>query len=143
MDAIKIFSDYLRKKELKTTSERLTILQIILHMDKHFDADNLLLQIKHQNKKISRATIYRTLDLLVDCGLVNKINFGSNSYRYEPNLEVGVHDHFLCIECGKIIEFYDEELELIHKRLNEKYKLKILDYTHQIYGKCSDCQKIK
>jgi Fur family ferric uptake transcriptional regulator len=143
MQAQKIFIEYLKKNDLKNTPERMIILQEILKMDNHFEAENLFEHIKAMNIKVSRASIYRTLDLLVQCDLVKKINFDNACYFYETTMNKSSHDHFICNNCGKIIEFYFPELEDIHKKLIKKYKVNINDYSHQIYGLCSDCKNKK
>jgi len=143
MEAQKIFFEYLKKNDLKSTPERMIILQEILKLDKHFEAEKLFEHIKTMNIKVSRASIYRTLDLLVQCGLVNKINFDNSCYYYEMTMNKSSHDHFICNECGKIIEFYYPELESIHNKLIEQYKVNINDYSHQIYGLCEECKKQK
>ena len=143
MEAQKFFIDYLKQNDLKNTPERMIILQEILNLDKHFEAENLFEHIKTMNIKVSRASIYRTLDLLVQCGLVNKINFDNSCYFYETTMNKSSHDHFICNKCGNIIEFYYPELENIHKKLTEKFDLYINDYSHQIYGLCKDCKKKK
>ena len=141
MDALNSFKSYLTKHSLRNTHERLTVLDEVLRCNKHFDPDTLFIRLKKQNKKISRATIYRTLDLLVASGLLKKLNFTQQISRYEINKDVRTHDHFFCLRCGKIIEMYDDALHKIHRRMSVKYQIQIADYTHQIYGKCPDCQK--
>jgi Fur family ferric uptake transcriptional regulator len=121
----------------------MVILQEVMQLDKHFEAENLFEHIKTMNIKVSRASIYRTLDLLVQCGLVNKINFDNSCFYYESTMNKSSHDHFICKECGKIIEFYYPELENIHKKLIEKFELNISEYSHQIYGTCKDCKQQK
>ena len=143
MEITKVFFEYLRNNDLKITPERITILNEVLKIDKHFEANTLFLHLLTDNIKISRATIYRTLELLVDCGLVKKIHFGKTGWFYEPNIEPKSHDHFLCTNCGKIIEFYDNELNLIHKKFADENKLIVNDYSHQLYGKCSECMTEK
>ena len=140
MDAQDTFRLFLSKHHLKITPERLTVLKEIQQCYKHFEPDSLFLRLKTQNKKISRATIYRTLDLLVESGLLKKLNFTDQNARYEMNMDVRIHDHFFCVSCGKIIELYDESLQRIHKRIALKYNLKIDDYTHQLYGTCPQCR---
>ena len=143
MEAQKLFVDYLKQNDLKNTPERMVILQEVMQLDKHFEAENLFEHIKTMNIKVSRASIYRTLDLLVQCGLVNKINFDNSCFYYESTMNKSSHDHFICKECGKIIEFYYPELENIHKKLIEKFELNISEYSHQIYGTCKDCKQQK
>lgn len=135
----KIFSEYLKKNNLKNTPERMIILQEILKLKTHVEAETLLDHFKSLSVKISRASIYRTLELLVSCNLVKKTLFNNNSYYFEPIIDKKSHDHFICRDCGKIIEFYDEELGNIHLRLKNNYNITIDDYTHQIYGKCANC----
>ncbi len=138
----KIFYDYLKKRELRNTPERFTILDEIMKMQNHFEADALLVQLKTQNKKISRATIYRTLDLLIDCGLIKKINFNAPVQHafYEPVAGLTRHDHFICQECGKIIEFYDDRLRKIQQKLQAAYGMEVVQYSYNLYGRCTDCQ---
>jgi Fur family transcriptional regulator, ferric uptake regulator len=143
MEAQKILFEYLKQNDLKNTPERMIILQEVMKLDKHFEAENLFEHIKTMNIKVSRASIYRTLDLLVQCGLVNKINFDNSCFYYETTINKSSHDHFICNECGKIIEFYYPELEDIHKNLIEKFDLSISEYSHQIYGICKDCKQQK
>ena len=118
----------------------MVILQEVIKLDKHFEAENLFDHIKSINIKVSRASIYRTLDLLVQSGLVNKINFDNSCYYYETTVNKASHDHFICTECGKIIEFYYSEIEGIHNKLSSEFGLEIIEYAHQIYGKCRDCK---
>jgi Fur family ferric uptake transcriptional regulator len=138
----KIFQEYLKKRELKNTPERYTILDEIVKMQKHFEVDALLVQLRIKNKKISRATIYRTLDLLIDCGLVTKVNFNAPAPRpfYEPVAGLTKHDHFICQECGKIIEFYDQRIKKIQLQLQTAYGLDVVYYSYHLYGRCADCK---
>lgn len=141
MEAQKIFVDYLKQNDLKNTPERMVILQEVMKLDKHFEAEVLFEHIKSINIKVSRASIYRTLDLLVQCDLVNRINFDNTCFYYETTMNKSSHDHFICTECGKIIEFYYSEIEKIHKNITDKFELDISEYSHQIYGKCKDCKQ--
>lgn len=140
MDVINIFTEYLRKNELKFTQERVTVLEEIRKTDQHFEPESLLFRLKTKNAKISRATIYRTLELLVQCGLIQKNIFADGTSLYEKKFGATAHDHFLCLKCGQIIEFYDEELVNIHKRMAIKHNLVIRKHTHQIYGLCQSCR---
>jgi len=139
--ASKIFYDYLKKRDLKNTSERFLILDQIIKMQKHFEADSLLVQLKIKNKKISRATIYRTLELLVDSGLVKKNNFNAPHAFYEPVSGLTRHDHFVCQDCGKIIEFYDDTITKIQRNLQVIHGLEVLNYTYNLSGHCAACRK--
>lgn len=135
------FAEYLKSKDLKNTPERNIILQESLNLEKHFEAETLVFALRSRNYKISRATVYRTLELLVDCGLFKKLQFRNNSWLYEPSLEASMHDHFKCLKCGKIIEFYDEKLSRIHETLENEFDFKIEFYSHLLYGICKNCSE--
>jgi len=139
-DATKIFLQFLKENDLKNTPERMIIMQEIVKLDDHFDAETLLDHFKKVDIKISRASIYRTLELLVNCGLIKKVNFNNNSYHYESVNQENEHDHFICLKCDQIIEFYDEDIKNIHSRLIGKYNIYIKDYIHQVYGICAECK---
>jgi Fur family transcriptional regulator, ferric uptake regulator len=136
-----IFSNYLQQRELKNTPERFIILNEIVRMRKHFEADSLLVQLRIKNKKISRATIYRTLELLIDCGLVKKNKFNTLHSYYEPVAALGQHDHFICLACGKIIEIYDKSIMNIQKKLQKSHRFSVLQYTYHLYGHCAACKR--
>jgi Fur family ferric uptake transcriptional regulator len=140
MDVTKVFVKYLKDHALKITPERVTILNEINRTNHHFDPETLLFKLKSKSHKVSRATIYRTLDLLVDCGLVMKNVFGNNIVLYEKKYDISMHDHFLCEICGKIIEFVSPEITLIHQNIARKHGLTITGYTHQVYGICDTCK---
>lgn len=141
MEPQKIFLDFIKQNDLKNTPERMVILQEILKLNKHFEVENLIEHIKKMNIKVSRASIYRTLDLLVQCGIVNRINFDTSCFYYEITTNKSSHDHFICKECGKIIEFYYPEIENIHKNIVKSHEIEIDNYSHQIYGTCKDCNQ--
>jgi len=106
--AQKLFVQYLRENNLKVTQERLALLDEIFATNDHLDADELLARMKAKNRKVSRATVYRTLDLLVQCGLVRKSRLGREHYFYEKMEPGGGHHHMVCTATGKIIEFWQE-----------------------------------
>ena len=141
MDVVSIFTEFLRKNDLKFTPERITVLDEIRKTDQHFEPDSLLIGLKSKKLKISRATIYRTLELLVQSGLVKKNIFADGSSLYEKNFGISAHDHFVCVHCGLIIEFFDTDLVKIHNRLATKHNLAIQKHSHQIYGLCQSCRE--
>ena len=105
------FEAYLRSKKLKLTGERMEILAAVFQKNAHFDAEELHGELKHHGRDISRATVYRTLDLLVQCGLVRKSSLGSSHANYEAAHEDEHHDHLICLNCNRVIEFYRPDLE--------------------------------
>ncbi len=135
------FSKYLRDGSYRITPERFIILETVMNYDGHFDADELFFQIKTSGQKVSRATVYNTLDLLQDCGLISKYRFGENHSRYEKAFGRPHHHHLICLECGDIIEFVNERIESIQKEVSDENKFKVQTSTLQIFGICSKCQK--
>jgi Fur family ferric uptake transcriptional regulator len=132
--AFEIFKNYLKKKGLKVTNERLQILEEVFERHDHFEADELLEELKLKNARVSRATVYRTLDLLTQCGLVAKDNFGGSSAKYEHVYGHKHHDHIICIDDGSIIEFYDERIEQLQDEIAKKYGIKLTHHVMQLYG---------
>ncbi len=135
------FTKYLKAGSYRITPERFVILDVIMNYDGHFDADELFFQVKTSGQKVSRATVYNTLDLLQDCGLISKYRFGENHSRYEKAFGRPHHHHLICLECGDIIEFVNERIEKIQKEVSDENKFKVQTSTLQIFGVCQKCQK--
>ena len=133
------FEAYLRSRKLKLTGERMDILAAIFQKNSHFDAEELHAELKQQGQDISRATVYRTLDLLVQCGLVRKSSLGSTHANYEAAHENEHHDHLICLNCNKVIEFYRPDLETLQEVICKEQNFKPLHHSLQIFGLCKDC----
>lgn len=133
------FEAYLRSKKLKLTGERMEILGTIFQKNVHFDAEELHADLKQKGRDISRATVYRTLDLLVQCGLVRKSSLGSTHANYEASHENEHHDHLICLNCNKVIEFYRPDLETLQEGICRDKQFKPLHHSLQIFGLCVDC----
>lgn len=134
---------YLREKKLRPTRERFLLLEQIMQTNGHFDADQLFSTLSGKGLKASRATVYNTLDLLVDCGLISRYRFGENHSRYEKAFGRPRHDHLICLECGDIIEFVSEKLDRIQREVCEEKKFRQRNSTLQIFGVCAKCQTKK
>ncbi len=130
---------YLRTKKLRPTRERFLLLEEIMRTNDHFDADHLFATLNAKGLKASRATVYNTLDLLVDCGLISKYRFGENHSRYEKAFGRPRHDHLICLECGDIIEFVSDKLDRIQREVCEEKRFRMTNSTLQIFGICSRC----
>ncbi len=141
--AQKLFIQYLRENNLKVTQERLALLDEIFSTNEHLDADDLLARMKAKKKKVSRATIYRTLDLLVQCGLVRKSRLGQEHYFYEKVQPGKRHDHMVCTHCGTVIEFWDPQLDERQRQICQEHHFRPSFYSLQIQGLCRDCQKLE
>lgn len=137
------FTKYLKSGSYRITPERFVILEAVMRHDGHFDADELFFQLKTSGQKVSRATVYNTLDLLQDCGLISKYRFGENHSRYEKAFGRPHHHHLICLECGDIIEFVNDRIEKIQKEVCNSKNFKSQTSTLQIFGICSKCQKSK
>ncbi len=135
------FTKYLKAGSYRITPERFMILEAVMMFDGHFDADELFFQMKTGGQKVSRATVYNTLDLLQDCGLISKYRFGENHSRYEKAFGRPHHHHLICLECGDIIEFVNDRIEKIEKEVCESNNFNSQTSTLQIFGICSKCQK--
>jgi Fur family ferric uptake transcriptional regulator len=137
--AHEILKNFLEEKKLRPTRERFLLLDEILKMAGHFDADQLFATLARKGLKASRATVYNTLDLLVSCGLISKYRFAENHSRYEKAFGRPRHDHMICLDCGEIIEFVTSKLELIQKEVCEEKNFEPHNSTLQIFGVCSRC----
>ncbi len=138
--AQEIFVQHLKEKKLRSTQERLLLVDEIMKTNGHFDADELYTRIKSKRLKVSRATIYNTIDLLVESGLISRYRFGENHARFEKAIGRPRHDHLICLDCGDIIEFVNEKLDKIQKEVCDEKKFKMQNATLQIFGVCSKCQ---
>lgn len=140
----KIFSAYLDKRNQRKTPERLTILEEIYSRTDHFDVESLYIHMKNKHYRVSRATVYNTLDLLVECDLVIRHQFGSNQALYERAYGFRQHDHLICVDCGKVFEFCDPRISEIQNTMGELLNFEIKHHSLVLYGYCqkTDCTKM-
>jgi Fur family ferric uptake transcriptional regulator len=134
------FVDFLEKKELKLTLERRAILESIFSIDSHFQAEDLLIQMRQKGLRVSKATIYRTLPLLLESGLLRELHMGDKQLYYEYQHDRQDHDHLICTNCGKIIEFSEPKGREIIRQVCRKNDFTISKYIIEIQGYCKDCQ---
>lgn len=136
----KKFKEYLKAKGLKLTPEREAILRQVFSDHKHFEADELLIAMRQHSKKVSKATIYRTLFHLVKSGLLKEVVFGEKHVHYEHVFGHEHHEHLVCLSCGKIIEFSSQKLEKLKNDICRENKFKSKSHRLQIFGLCIDCK---
>jgi len=136
----KVFADYLSHQNLRMTSQRELILKMLCKQQTHVTAEQLYEITKKTDKSIGHATVYRTLKLLTEAGIVRELNFGEGSIRYETDTEEAHHDHLVCVKCGANVEFFDEEIEKIQDKIAEKYGYELIDHSMNLYGTCSKCR---
>ena len=138
---LKEFSKDKSKVGLKTSQKRSIIIEYFLHEDKHFSVEELYNEIKKIRSGISYSTVYRTLKLLTSYGLADECNFDDGISKFEPVHKTHHHDHLICKNCGKIIEFKNSKIEKLQQDVAKKYKFSIKFHRLALYGLCIDCKK--
>ena len=131
----KILVKILKSEGLRYTDQRQAIWDEIQNSNEHRDAEDIYLELKERNVKVSRATVYRTIDVLVKNRLVRKMDVGDGRSLYEPRLDDEHHDHMICIDTGDIIEFYNKELEDLQDTIAKKHGYKVIRHVHQLFVK--------
>ena len=121
-----LLKDGLKNEGLRYTSQRQIVWDEICKTDDHRDAEDIYFKIKTSGQKVSRATVYRTIDILVKNNLVRKLELGDGRNRYENKLDSSHHDHIVCIQCGRIDEFMNENIEKLQDEIAKKYQFKIV-----------------
>ncbi|EHQ90093.1 Fur family transcriptional regulator [Desulfosporosinus youngiae] len=145
MEEVKTFEsicNLLRNRSYKLTPQRQTILQTFLeNVDSHLSAEEVYMLVKHQNPEIGLATVYRTLDILAEIGILLKNDFGDGRSRYEFSRqdEHHHHHHLICLGCGSVSEFDDDLLESLEAVIIKRNHFKILDHDLKFYGYCEKC----
>ncbi|OYU96818.1 MAG: transcriptional repressor [Bacteroidetes bacterium B1(2017)] len=144
------FVEYLENNQQRKTPERFAILDEIYSNKEHFDVETLFEHMKNRNYRVSRATVYNTLDLLLDCGLVIKHQFGRNISRYERAYGFRQHDHLICNSCNEVLEFCDPRIQQIKTTMGELMQFTITNHSLYLFGDpmldasqhCLSCKKL-
>jgi Fur family transcriptional regulator, ferric uptake regulator len=140
-EAEALFHSHLRRVGLKHTGQRDTILGAFLDTRDHLSTDELHRLVRKKDERIGFTTVYRTLKLLVECGLASEVAFNDGISRYEHQYNRRDHHHMVCAECGSSVEFFSPEIERIEHEIGRKHKYLTTRHTFQIYGLCDNCQK--
>jgi Fur family ferric uptake transcriptional regulator len=130
-----IFLEMLRKEGLRFTQQRQAVWNEIKKSHEHRDAEEIYISIRNSGSKVSRATVYRTIDVLVNNRLLRKMDMGDGRNRFEPRLDDKHHDHIICLETGDIIEFYSDELEKLQETIAKDHGYELVRHVHQLFVK--------
>lgn len=129
------FIEALKQENLKFTNQRFAIFKDVLYGKKHRECEQILQSLSKKDVNVSRATVYRTLDILVKYELIRKMDIGDGRIRYEGKIDDPHHDHMICVETGKIIEFVSDEIEMIQDKIAEEHGYEIIKHIHQLFVK--------
>jgi Fur family transcriptional regulator, ferric uptake regulator len=139
-EVMNLFSLYLEQHGHRKTQERFSILEEIYNRTDHFDAEALYIHMTGNRHRVSRATVYNTLELLVSCDLVKKHQFGRNLAQYEKSYGYKQHDHVICARCSKVVEFCDPRVQQIKTMIGDLLNFQITHHSLNLYGICGVCK---
>ena len=142
-DEISLFRSFISKKGLRNTPEREEIIKEIFASHDHFDVDELYLRLRQKGSRVSKASIYRNIPLIIESCLIRAVWHEDGHMHYEHIYGHGHHCHLRCIQCGKVIEFVEKGLIDIEKKLGAKYDFEIIDHRLDVTGYCSTCREEK
>jgi Fur family ferric uptake transcriptional regulator len=136
-----VLLEHLQKTGLRRTSQRDLILETFLRTEDHLTSEDLYNLVKRVDPTVGQTTIYRTLKLLTEAGLAREVRFGDNKTYYEHHFNHGHHDHMICTNCGRVIEFFSAEIEAMQDQAADNFGFRPTHHSLRIWGLCRECQK--
>ena len=137
---IELFRSFIKGKGLRNTPEREEIILEIFVSQEHFDVDELYLRLRNTGSRVSKASIYRNIPLIMECGLIKEVWHEDGHMHYEPVYGQTHHCHLRCLGCGKVIEFVESDLKDIQERLAKEHDFDVVDHRLDVVGYCSECR---
>ncbi len=134
-----VLEDYISQHNLKITKQRRAVLEAFLGIEDHISAEDLYKIVSAKEPKIGLATVYRTLSLLTQSGLAEELDFGEGQKRYEHKYLHSHHDHMICTQCGKILEFQNPMIEKLQEDVAREHRFEMTSHKLDLFGLCSDC----
>ena len=139
---LKKFKKILKEENLKMTPQRIEVFREVCDSNEHRESEEIFLSLRKRDVSVSRATVYRTMDILYQHDLVQRMDIGDGKWRYEHWLDCNQHDHLICIRCGTIVEFINTQIEEIQNDVAEKFDYELVRHVHQLFGLCKQCRKM-
>ena len=137
---IDVFREFIRNKGLRNTVEREQVVKAVFSIHDHFDVEELYLLVRRQNEKISKATVYRTIPLLLESGLIQEAYFEDGHLHYEHIYGHEHHCHLRCMDCGKVVEFTEEAVKEVEQKVGARYEFIVTGHKMEVYGYCAKCK---
>jgi Fur family ferric uptake transcriptional regulator len=135
-----VFNEHIQKAGLRHTTQRDLIMEVFLRTEEHLTSEDLYWLVQKEDPTVGHTTVYRTLKLLTEAGLAREVRFGDNKTYYEHHFEHQHHDHMICTECGKVIEFLSEEIESLQDQMADNFGFKPTHHSLRMWGVCAECQ---
>jgi Fur family ferric uptake transcriptional regulator len=136
-----IFLEHIQKAGLRRTGQRELIMEIFLRTEEHLTSEDLYFLVHREDPTVGHTTVYRTLKLLTEAGLAREVRFGDNKTYYEHHYNHAHHDHMICTECGRVIEFFSQDIENLQDQMADKFGFRPTHHSLRMWGVCSDCQE--
>jgi len=130
--------EILHQKNLRYTPQRQEVWDEIYATKEHRDAEDIYNSLRKRQTNVSRATVYRTIDILVKNNLVRRLDLGDGRSRFENKIGIAHHDHIVCLDCRKIVEFMNEKIEELQEQVAKEMGFEIVRHVHQLFGRCLD-----